>query len=51
VRLLVPGLYPLLLGLLAVAAFGAVYFALTAALGIGEAAAFLGRFRRVLGRR
>jgi putative peptidoglycan lipid II flippase len=51
VRLLVPGLYPLLLGLLAVAAFGAVYFGVTAALGIGEAAAFLGRFRRVLGRR
>ncbi len=51
VRWAMPEVAPLLLAALVVPTFGAVYFALSAALGLGEAAAFLGRFRRILGRR
>ncbi|HEV2734854.1 MAG TPA: hypothetical protein VGV85_08435, partial [Longimicrobiaceae bacterium] len=51
VRWAMPEVTPLLLAALVVPTFGAVYFAVSAALGLGEAAAFLGRFRRILGRR
>ncbi len=51
VRLLAADLHPLLLGVAAVGAFGAVYFGATAVLGVCEASAFLRRFGRFTGRR
>jgi putative peptidoglycan lipid II flippase len=43
--------HPLVLGLVAIPAYGVTYFAATASMGIAEATAFAGRLRRLVGGR
>jgi putative peptidoglycan lipid II flippase len=49
IRWLLPPLHPLPTAVVVLAVFGAVYFGITAALGLGESGRFLGRIARRLG--